>query len=427
MTALWRYIGYHSECSRLGINEPADGVLLVLFVDADNLKQINDSLGHHVGDALIAAVASAMTGALPPEAVICRKGGDEFLAALRCTSDAEAQRVAEELVAGLNRPCPISDHEIMLSCSVGASIEPLGRISMVAHERNADTAMYWAKRSGKGMLKIFDRDDCYEISVSRALSAGFPAALMGRELSVAYQPIYRFETRKILGVEALVRWHHPEFGDIAPERVIQIATKSGKLSDLGKFVLLEACRAALHWPDDCYVSVNFVAADFLKVDFARDVLDILEDVGFPPQRLRVELTETEMLELNDIVLSNIHTLRSFGIKLGIDDFGTGHSSMGSIDSFPADFLKIDRSLVAGCDSRISSKIFIKAIKSVAEKVELELIAEGVETLEESAVLRCCGISAAQGYYFSRPTTEEELLGLFESRQPELLSRIVMAS
>lgn len=404
LTGLLRFQEFQRSCADTEFFGSLHGVALVIFVDADNLKLINDSLGHNVGDGLIIKISEILSRYLPPGTLVCRKGGDEFVAALSCKDRLEAEGILHELITALRGSQMICDHEILLSCSVGASIEPVGTASLQEQCQAADIAMYWAKQSGKNQFKIFDKVDCADFEMMHALSIQFPSALERGDLSIAFQPIYSMGVRSsaILGAEALVRWEHADYGAIPAEKIVLLASKSGRIRDLGEFVVRTACSAATEWSDDMYVCVNFSAADFLRVDFSASISSILKEVNLSPRRLRIEITESEVLELNETVMRNLSLLRRCGIKIGVDDFGTGHSSMGNIDGFPADFVKIDRSLICGCDHRISSKIFIKAIKAVADKVGFELIAEGVETLEEVAVVRGAGISAAQGYYFCRP-------------------------
>ena len=413
LTGLLLYSSFQKACTTLYTQSSSTNPLLFLFIDADNLKQENDSLGHEAGDQMIVKIANLIANNLPNNAIMCRKGGDEFVVALECTDIVQAKKVPQQLHASFSGCHQIAGHETILSCSIGAAIETGPRVDLKQHEKHADIAMYWAKKCGKNQLKFYCEDDCKEISMQRCLSFQLPNALHEHDLSLAFQPIYRIADRYILGAEALIRWQHPEYGMIPAPQIIEAATHSGKLLLLGLFVLRKACEAAKSWPSQRYVSINFAASDFLHISLAQNVLEVLASVGFSPARLRIEITEAEMLELNDIVRSNINLLRKHGIKIGIDDFGTGYSSMGSIDSFPVDFLKIDKSLVSGCENRFSSKTFLRAIKSVAERIGLEVIAEGVETLSEGAVVRGCGISAAQGFYFCRPTTPPELLKLFQ--------------
>ncbi len=404
LTGLLRFQAFQRVCADRRLFNQPHGVVLVVFVDADNLKLINDSLGHTVGDGLIVEIGASLSECLPDRAVLCRKGGDEFVAAVLCDSTNHAQRVTDNLLHALRKTCSVAGHEILLSCSIGVSIEPSNTTDLSRQSNHADIAMYWAKKCGKNQLKVYDEGACSELVMMHALSMQFSEALESGELSIAFQPIYSMGVRNydIMGAEALIRWQHSRYGDVPAEKILQLASKSGRVADLGRFVVRKACLAATRWPASKFVCVNFSAADFLRIDFADSIGEILDEVGLPAHRLNIEITESEVLELNEVVQNNVNLLRERGVRVGVDDFGTGYSSMGNIDGFPADFVKIDRSLISGCDHRVSSRIFIKAIKSVADKIGFDLVAEGIETIEELAIIRGAGISAAQGYYFCKP-------------------------
>lgn len=423
LTGLILYSGFRKVCMRHFDDSICDTVLLFLFLDADNLKQTNDSLGHEVGDQMIQKISNILVDNLPSNAIISRKGGDEFVVAVSCTNIDEAHSIPKLIHTAVNRAHTIAGYGIVLSCSIGASVRASCNIDLNKQEQEADTAMYWAKKCGKNQFKFYCEKECGEISMLRCLSLQFSGALSAGELSVAFQPIYRFADRHILGAEALIRWKHPEYGMVPATHIIDIATQSGKLLELGLFVLRTSCEVAMEWPEDRYISVNFAASDFSHKNFATCVLEILTAESCSPDRLKIEITEAEILDPTETVTSNIYALQKCGIKIGLDDFGTGYSSMGRIDCFPVDFIKIDRSLVAGCDQRISSKIFLSAIKTVAQKMRLELIAEGVETLQEGATVRGCGISSAQGFYFSQPISSYELLKFFQKPSDDVYLKV----
>lgn len=387
-------------------------VISLIFVDADNLKQVNDTLGHAIGDRMIEEMGRVLSEFLPSSATICRKGGDEFIACFCAESVLAAEKTAFGVLWALNTSCQVGEHEMVLGCSVGLDTAPIRFADLDVQIKQADIAMYCAKRSGKGCMKVFDVDQCSAIIATQELSADFPSALRNGDLRVLYQPIFRIAERKIVGAEALVRWSHPTLGEVGAGQIIEIATKCGRLSDLGKFVLHTACTEAIDWPPDQLLNVNFSASDFSYPNFATDVISTLHATGLDAFRLRIEITEGEKLSLTNQVTMNIQNLRDYGVSIGIDDFGAGHASMASIDQYELDFIKIDRTLISRCDTRFSCKTFIKAIVKVAVELELEVVAEGIETLEEAAIVRGLGISWAQGFYYEPPIRPEALRKLF---------------
>lgn len=387
-------------------------IMSLMFVDADNLKQVNDCLGHATGDQLIAEIGTALVEFLPTDAAVCRKGGDEFIACFCADTIEIAEKIADRVHWALNARSQVGMHELVIGCSSGFDTAPARLADFSTQLRQADIAMYCAKRSGKGCIKSFDIDECSAIMAEQELSADFPLALLNGELRVEFQPVFHISDRTIAGAEALVRWTHPELGEVGASQIVEIAAKCGRLSDLGIFVLSRSCLEAKDWPKDQLLNVNFCASDFTNPDFAPEVLSVLDSSEFDSFRLRIEITEGEKLVLLDTVASNIQTLRDRGVHVGIDDFGAGHASMASVDQYELDFLKIDRSLISNCDQRISCKTFIKAIAKVAAELNLDVVAEGVETLEEAAILRGMGIKWAQGYYYERPMLAETLTNLF---------------
>jgi len=376
---------------------------MFMFVDADNLKRINDRLGHNVGDVIIKHTASILQRIMPKNALICRKGGDEFLAVVPVNNEKHGLSIATKVHKELCGRHLICGHYLEISCSIGLALSNEGALDFQANEHRADIAMYFSKTHGKGQVKAYCPEDCKPLEVTHDLSIEFPDALHSEQLFCVFQPIYSMHDRRVVGCEALLRWHHDRHGDVSPEMIIEIAKTTGEMKNLSRAVLKMACHATASWPTEVYVSVNFAASDFLHDDCSQFTLKTLDEFQVLPSNLRIEITETELLDLNETVLSQINELRLAGVLIGMDDFGTGYASMGSIDEFPGDFIKIDRSLVARCDERESSKIFVRAIRQVAQKQSLEIIAEGVENLNEAAALRGCGIDFAQGYYLQRPT------------------------
>ncbi len=395
---------------------------LLMFVDADNLKQVNDSFGHSAGDEFIETIHRILSQTCPEDAVIYRAGGDEFIAYCGISDFERAQTLAADVVKKLNQVQDFGSRKLMMSCSVGASYSTGPIVDIPTLKKEADTALLWIKRNGKGRLKFFDYDDCGSIQVEQSLLTDVPSAISEQQLEVFFQPIFSTNDRSVCGAEALVRWNHSDHGKIQAGMIISAASKAGMMRDLGEYVLNKACSFALKWPKNMFLSVNFSASDFQQCDFGEKILSIACANGFPVNRLQLEITEIEYLNVNSIVLNNLRTLQDAGVKIGVDDFGTGHSSMGNIDRFPANFIKIDRTLIENCNNRLSSKVFLRAINRIAEEAGLRLIAEGVETMKELAIIRSIGIEFAQGYYYSEaiPPSDFENL-LLERRSIEVLA------
>lgn len=375
---------------------------LLLFVDADNLKLVNDALGHSVGDAYIRHVAEAMRISLPRNAISCRKGGDEFLAMIPCARGDESHQIVKKVGAALNQKLTLAGHNILVSCSIGYSLRSMCDSDLNGQLEEADLALYWAKENAKGSVKEYCPVDCFGIKQNRQLSFEIQSVLEQETIALEFQPIYFAEKRKIVGAEALLRWNHEELGSVPADKIVKAACESGQGQALSEYVMRQAFSAASRWDSEVYLSVNVQAADLLRTDFVQRVLAISLSCKFPLNRLNLEVTETEDLKRVNTVLDNIKNLRELGVKVGIDDFGTGYASMHSLDSYSFDFIKVDRSLVAHCDKKHSSRVFLKAIVQVATSLGISVVAEGAETLEEIAFLRSAGFRFVQGFYFSRP-------------------------
>ena len=413
---------FEAKYDELFTRSKANCIVLLLFVDADNLKQTNDTLGHFVGDQLIAEIGQILADGLPRTAAVCRKGGDEFIACVAAKDLQAAEDIAIGIGYLLNTRCQIGSHELLLSCSVGAAIIDSHSPDLKNHLKQADIAMYRAKNSGKAQMRFYDEEDSAEFLAKQELFIEFPIALKSGALSFCCQPIYHVASRTIIGAEALIRWNSPRHGNVSAQAIVSIASRCGRMLDLGLFILREACNAALHWPTDKFLSINFCASDFASTRFAALVLEVVRDVGFEATRLKIEITESEKLATHAVVRKNMKELKLQGVTIGVDDFGAGHASMAAIDSFPFDFVKIDRSLITNCNQRTSSKIFVNAIKKVSENLSLDVIAEGVETLAEAAVVRGIGIKYAQGFYFKRPISPFSMLELFETPTQDYYNR-----
>ncbi len=407
----------------------ADGETLtaILFIDLDNFKWVNDSLGHDKGDVLLCEVASRLQKTLRAEDTPARFGGDEFVVLLEQLDDPNyAFVVAERIVTLLSEAFVLDGREVYTSPSIGMAFsEP--SIDADTLLRNADAAMYEAKRLGKGRYEVF-RDNLSASALARLEIEGeLRRALSNHEMGLAYQPKVELETGAICGVEALVRWEHPQRGAISPTEFVPIAEATGLIVPLGRWVLREACRQTHQWNQGretpLMVAVNVsprqfhsgVAANARGNDdkhshlaLVRDVAAALEESGLPPHLLTLEITETVLMERTAESLEVLTALSKLGVQLAIDDFGTGYSSLAYLRTFPFDFLKIDREFVSGLDKTEGHSVIVRAIIQLAHTLGLKVIAEGTEVIGEVECLQQFGCDQAQGYFYARPLSPDDL-------------------
>jgi diguanylate cyclase (GGDEF)-like protein/PAS domain S-box-containing protein len=393
----------------------------VLFMDLDNFKSVNDSLGHGVGDLLLVAVAERLKGCLRPEDTLARFGGDEFVVLLEGTeSPDEAVRVAERIAEGFGDPFRLGDRELYASASIGIATGDARTKSPENMLRDADTAMYRAKDGGL-QYSLFD-PGMHERAMGRLeLENDLRRAIERDEFVVHYQPIVRLDDRSVRGVEALVRWQHPERGLLNPDEFIPVAEESGLVVPMGEAVLEEACQRAKGWQDanpkipPLVLSVNLSARQLARPDLAETVEGVLGRTGFDGDCLDLDVTETvyiKVLEGNTVALDR---LRASGVRISIDDFGMGYSSLAYLKRLPADVLKIDKSFVRGLGEDAEDTAIVGMVVGLAHTLGMEVVAEGVEAEEQAALLEEMGCDFAQGFYFSRPLPPEDVPEFLEGR------------
>jgi len=403
----------------------ADASLAVLFLDLDDFKTINDSLGHAAGDAVLRRVAGALDGCLRSMDTAARLGGDEFACLIEDVTDPkDVTALIERIQATIGEPMELTDRVVTVEASIGVAYANSASSDADALLRNADTAMYIAKAGGKGRHEEFE-PEMHAMAMRRLeLKSAMAEALAREEFRLVYQPIIDLETGRGVGAEALLRWRHPAWGEIRPLEFIPLAEETGFIVPLGRWVLHEACRKAVAWQHDSdaplSVSVNVSVRQLAEEGIVDDVAQALAASGLPPELLQLELTESLFILDQDAVASTLQELKQLGVMLAIDDFGTGHATLAYLRDFPIDVLKIDRSFVQAIEDGDTPNELIDGVLSLAESLGMSTLAEGIENAHERDNLRAAKCRLAQGYLFAHPLEVDEFDGwLLEQRGREV--------
>lgn len=399
--------------ARVASGRHGDSRIAVLFLDLDDFKGVNDSLGHGAGDTLLTTVAARLRDRTRSEDTIARLGGDEFAVLLEDVPDrAHAERAAQRLLDALAPPVTLGEHRLTIGASVGVAL--LGCPDQTADDllRNADVAMYAAKRAGRGRFRVFE-DGMHEAALARMILAEeLRASIANDELRLAYQPVLDLESGRTVAVEALLRWEHPVRGTIPPASFIPLAEETRLIIPIGRWVIREACRQAAELQGlpgaapGLTVQVNLSPRQLDDPGLVEDVAAAIADAGIDPATLVLELTESELTADLDAAAPMLFRLKALGVRLALDDIGTGHSRWSYLRSFPVDIIKLDRELIAsgdGADARLT-----RALLGLGRELQLETIAEGIERPDQLAELREMGCDLGQGFLFSRPIDVDEL-------------------
>ena len=405
----------------LGRTERRGSKVAVLFLDLDNFKYVNDSLGHDAGDELLVVAASRIRSVLRPEDTVSRLGGDEFVVLLEdVTGEEEAAEVAERVIRALKPPIPLGDEEVFVTASIGLALGTAGSgRTREALLGDADAAMYRAKEKGRNGYRVFHPEMRAAPARRLRLEGDLRRALERGELTLFYQPQALVETGEIVGAEALLRWMHPERGLVGPAEFIRLAEETGLIVPIGRWVLGEACRQAKAWQDERpahpfrTMSVNLSARQFEDPALLEHVAEALGASGLVPSGLTLEITEGALMEDVPSTFAALQGLKDLGVGLAIDDFGTGYSSLSYLKRFPVDVVKVDRSIVSGVERDSGNEAIMAATIAMARAMDLSAVAEGVETAEEAAKLRAMGCAVGQGYYWWKPSPPEEAAKLLE--------------
>jgi diguanylate cyclase (GGDEF)-like protein/PAS domain S-box-containing protein len=401
----------------------------VLFMDLDRFKTINDSLGHMVGDQLLVAIARRLEKCLRPGDTVARLGGDEFTILLEEIGDlSEAIQVADRVQEEMSLPFTLSGHEVYTTVSIGVAPSMIGYTKPQDILRDADTAMYCAKSSGKARYEMFDQAMHAQAVDLLRLETDLRRAIDRQEFRLHYQPIVSLSTGRISGFEALVRWQHPERGCIQPDKFISLAEETDMILPIGKWVLTEACRQMREWQQQfpehssLSISVNLSCKQFRQPDLVEQVTHILQETGLDARSLKLEITESVVMENIDTAINMMKELRALGVQLSMDDFGTGYSSLSYLHRFPISTLKIDRSFVSRMDGNNENREIVRTIVMLARNLGMEVVAEGVEGETQLSQLVALECQYGQGYFFSRPATAESAAELLLDAHRNMLSR-----
>jgi diguanylate cyclase (GGDEF)-like protein len=399
------------ERAMLG-NRRRDLQVALLFVDLDNFKDINDSLGHSAGDEFLKEVSLRLLTAVRVADVVCRQGGDEFLIGLPdMASNDDIAQVAKNVLQHMQAPFTLRDTEILASCSVGIAVYPKDGHSFEELLRHADLAMYQAKESGRNTYRFFDEDINASIRENLHLISTMRAAIVQNEFVLHYQPIFDLRTQAVVGVEALVRWQNPKLGLVAPNMFIPTAEKSGLIVELGQWVIDEACRQMSAWREAgaprMTVSVNMSPVQFRRGDVEGVIGRALARSGLDPACLELEVTESTLVQDTDKFIAVLQRIKGLGIRISIDDFGTGYSNLSYLQRFAVDKLKIDQSFVKRLTNGPQDAAIVNAIIQMAKSLHLTTNAEGVEDEATRALLAEMGCDLAQGYLLARPMTADQ--------------------
>ncbi|MDR7087108.1 diguanylate cyclase (GGDEF)-like protein/PAS domain S-box-containing protein [Aeromicrobium panaciterrae] len=391
------------------------GPLCVIFVDVDRFKVINDSLGHEAGDEVLVELAKRFSSVLRPGDTVARFGGDEFVVlSEELADDGEALTIAERLQNETNRPISVQDSEVMVTVSVGIAVSRSFTNHPSALLRDADAAMYRAKRGGRDRSVVF-ADEMRDEAIDRHdTEQQLRRAVSDDQLVLHYQPIVELATGRVTGVEALVRWQHPTRGLVPPGEFIPIAEEIGLIVQIDDWVLEHACQQLTAWQatnPELTMSINLSGLQFARPDLVSLVAGVLESTGANPERVALEMTEGVLMRDAEDAVTVLRDLRRLGVRLDIDDFGTGYSSLSYLRRFPVDTLKVDSSFVSGLGGNAEDRAIVQSVVALAQSLGITTIAEGVETTKQLQVLRDLGCKSAQGFLFSRPLPPQELTQL----------------
>ena len=385
----------------------------LLLIDLDHFKIINDSLGHNVGDQLLKAVAERLKGLFGPGITLARLGGDEFaVLAESCPQLMQAAALAQRIIDGLKEPFRFDGHQLFINASIGISLFPSDALSAEQLLRNADSALFKAKSAGREGYALYTEELTAHAQHRVEMASELRRALEQQELRVYYQPVHDLQSSRLIGVEALARWEHPERGLVAPSEFIPIAERTGLIAEIDAWVMQQACQQMCQWLKAgvvlSFVAVNVSSRLFARRELYQQVAQVLHDTGLDPAFLELEVTESAVMEDPEVALEQMHRLRELGLRLAIDDFGTGYSSLLRLKRLPVQKLKIDQGFVAGLPWDDDDAAIVRVIIALAQSMGMQVHAEGIEQIEQAGFLLDHACDLGQGYWFGRPVPAQEL-------------------
>ena len=392
-------LNYHLV-ERLSRRE-SDEKMALFWLDLDKFKEVNDTLGHQIGDILLAEVAGRLRKIAPANATVARFGGDEFIIACEAQDRREVESLAMRMMEEITRPVRIDDHRLEIATSMGIALMPDDGQDLETLMRGADLALYQSKVNGRKQVSFFDPSMTRALVRRREIEAELRLALQRDELSIFFQPIVDLETGRIRTFEALVRWFHPEKGELRPDEFIPVAEETGAIVTLGNWITAQAAKAAAQWPEDVTLAVNLSPLQIKAPGAALGILNALREARLSPTRLELEITETVLLDHSQNTENFIAELSEAGVKFALDDFGTGYSSLSYLNKYPFSKIKVDRSFVSGINQGKKSDAIIRAVSGMGATLGMEIVAEGLETIEQVGAVRDAGCTLGQGFYFSR--------------------------
>jgi diguanylate cyclase (GGDEF)-like protein/PAS domain S-box-containing protein len=392
--------------------------IAVFSLDLDHFKSVNDTLGHPAGDLLLQAAAGRMRSCVRGEDIVARLGGDEF-AIVQVPSERplDITALAQRLIEVVGAPYDLDGHQVVVGTSVGIAIAPADSDQPDILMKKADLALYRAKADGGGVYRFFEIEMDARMEARRLLELDLRKAIAVGEFELYYQPIIDVKSGRITSCEALIRWHHPERGLVAPLDFIPVAEETGLIVQIGEWVLRRACAEAARWPKNVTVAVNLSPAQFKSRNLVPTVISALATSGLPASRLELEITEMVLLQESEGAFAILHQLRDLGIRIAMDDFGTGYSSLGYLRSFPFNKIKIDQSFIQDLPGKEDSLAIVRAVVGLSSSMGITTTAEGVETKEQLASLTSEGCDEFQGFFFSHPQTAADVQRILRDQAP----------
>jgi diguanylate cyclase (GGDEF)-like protein/PAS domain S-box-containing protein len=400
---------FHERLKRELSHAAPDRQLAVLYIDIDEFKSVNDSLGHMIGDELLKSVAASLAGCARKSDFVARLGGDEFAIVQTGIDDIDdVMMLVSRIFQAIRSPYQCLGHQVTTDASIGIALAPRDGSDIDQILKNADLAMYAAKAAGRRTYRFFETDMEAEVRARRSLEMDLRQALVDGGFEVYYQPCLDLQTNAITGCEALVRWRHPQRGMISPAEFIPLAEDTGLINQLGEWVLTTACEEAVSWPGNIRLAVNVSPVQFRSGTLALKVMAALAASGLAASRLELEITEAVLIRDDEAALAVLHDLRAIGVRIALDDFGTGYSSLSYLQRFPFDKIKIDRCFITDIAEPEGSSSIVQAVVNIAADRHMTTTAEGVETEQQRDLLRELGCSEMQGYLFSPPKPAAEI-------------------